>query len=338
MIKVGLIGAGKMGISHLAILGAHKDVQVNAVAEKSGLVRDVLERYGTFKCYDDHNELLKNCRPDAVIISVPTRFHAPIVRAVMEKGIHVFVEKPFCLNASEGEDLVHLAKIKNIINQVGYHNKFIKTFKEARRIIQDELLGDIKHFNGEQFGPVVTKRKEMTWRSKSEEGGGCLMDYAAHLIDLINYMIGNITSVKSAELKSFYSHQVEDAVYALVQTSNGIGGTLNVNWSDETYRKMSTSITIMGTKGKMIVDGTELKIYFKETPKDRSYYKGWNIRHINEFPNGVEYYLRGEEYSEQLDHFIKAVSGKEKNNINTFESAWKTDQIIEQIRSFKQYA
>lgn len=335
MINVGLIGSGKMGISHLAILGAHREVKINSVAEKSGLVRDVLERYGSFKCYEDHQEMLKNCRPDAVIISVPTKFHAPVVRSAIEKGIHVFVEKPFCMNASEGEDLVNLAKIKNVVNQVGYHNKFIKTFREARRIIQENTLGEIKHFNGEQFGPVVTKRKEITWRSKLDEGGGCLMDYAAHLIDLINYLIGNISEIKSAELKSFYSHQVEDAVYALVKTSNGIGGTLNVNWSDETYRKMSTSITVLGTKGKMIVDGTELKLYLKETPKDSTYQKGWNIRHINEFPNGVEYYLRGEEYSEQLDHFIKAVTGQAKNDINTFETAWKTDKIIEQIRSFK---
>lgn len=335
MIKIGLIGAGKMGISHLAILGAHKNVTVNAVAEKSGLVRDVLERYGSFKCYDDHNDLLNHSQPDAVVISVPTKFHAPVVRAVIERGIHVFVEKPFCLNPAEGEDLMNLAKIKNVINQVGYHNKFIKTFREARRILQENMLGEIKHFNGEQFGPVVTKAKELTWRSKSDEGGGCLMDYAAHLIDLINFVVGNISSIKSAELKSFYSHQVEDAVYALVKTSNGIGGTLNVNWSDETYRKMSTSITVMGTKGKMIVDGTELKLYFKDKPKDQSYSKGWNIRHINEFPSGVEYYLRGEEYSDQLDHFIQAVSGKAKNDINTFETAWKTDKIIDQIRTFK---
>lgn len=335
MIKVGLIGAGKMGISHLAILGAHKEVKVDSVAENSGLVRDVLERYGSFRCFNDHNELLKNTQPDAVVISVPTKYHATIVRSFIERGIHVFVEKPFCLNAKEGEELVNLAKIKNVVNQVGYHNKFIKTFREARRILQEKMLGEIKHFNGEQNGPVVTQRKEMTWRSKKEEGGGCLMDYAAHLIDLVNYVVGNIVLIKSAELKSFYSHEVEDAVYAIAKTENNKGGTLNVNWSDETYRKMSTSITILGTKGKMIVDGTEIKIYFKDTPSDKIYTKGWNIRHINEFPNGVEYYLRGEEYSDQLDHFIKAVSGKAKNDINTFESAWKTDKIIEQIRSFK---
>jgi predicted dehydrogenase len=91
----------------------------------------------------------------------------------------------------------------------------------------------------------------------------------------------------------------------------------------------------MGTKGKMIVDGTELKIHFKDKPKDVTYNKGWNIRHINEFPSGVDYYLRGEEYSDQLDHFIQAVSGTAKNDINTFETAWKTDKIIDQIRSFK---
>ena len=136
-------------------------------------------------------------------------------------------------------------------------------------------------------------------------------------------------------LKQYYNANVEDGVYALLETKNHISGVLNVNWSDETFRKMATTITIIGTKGKIIVDTTELKLYLKETPHHLKYSKGWNLRQINELSDEVDYYLRGEEYSAQLDYFIKAINGDVPNNINNFESANQTDRVIDLIRNFK---
>jgi predicted dehydrogenase len=227
------------------------------------------------------------------------------------------------------------SRTKHIYNQVGYHNKFIGTFMEAKKIIDSGSLGKLQLFSGNMNGPVVTKTREHTWRSKPEEGGGCLMDYAAHLIDLINYLIAPITVVHGADLMSFYSASVEDAVSCLLETKNGIHGTINVNWSDETFRKMSTSITILGSKGKLTVDSTELKVYFREEQAKGNYTKGWNVRHINALSPHVDFYLRGEEYSLQIDHFINVLEGKALNNINTFESALQTDKVIQQIKNHK---
>jgi len=335
MIKIALIGAGKMGISHLAILGAHPDVEVVGVVDTSEIVTDVLQKYSAFKCFDDHKKMLESTHPDAVFVAVPTKYHAAIVKDLLSRGIHVFVEKPFCLGIDEGAELVKMAHEKHLINQVGYHNKFIGTFEEVKKIIHAGYLGNIVHFSGDMNGPVVVKKKQENWRSKPDEGGGCLMDYAAHIIDLINYLVAPVNSVKGAVLKSFYSGAVEDAVFSLLETENHITGVLNVNWSDETYRKMSTTLTIIGTKGKVIVDSTELKIYFKEDDCPANYSKGWNERHINDFAEDVEFYLRGEEYSAQVDYFVKAVEGKVPNNKNTFESAWRTDKVINQIKTFK---
>jgi len=70
----------------------------------------------------------------------------------------------------------------NLINQVGYHNHFIGTFRELKRLIKSGILGDLVHFTGEAYGPVVIKPKGGTWRSDPGEGGGCLFDYASHVI------------------------------------------------------------------------------------------------------------------------------------------------------------
>ncbi len=334
MIKVALIGAGKMGISHLAILGAHPDVEIVGVADTTKIVTEVLSKYTNFQCFSDYHKMIEEERPDAVVVAVPTKYHASLVEQLLNRGIHVFVEKPFCLCVNDGLALTKIAIEKHLVNQVGYHNKFIGTFLEAKNLIEQGAIGDIMHFSGDMNGPVVIKQKQNNWRSKPEEGGGCLMDYAAHLIDLINYLVAPISNVQGVILKSFYSGQVEDSVFSLLETENHISGVINVNWSDETYRKMSTQITIIGSKGKIIVDATELKVYLKHDINIDNYTKGWNIKHINDFSEDVDFFLRGEEYSAQMNHFIKAVQQNEPNHINNFKSASQTDYVIDLIRNF----
>jgi predicted dehydrogenase len=333
MLKIALIGAGKMGISHLSILGAHPDVEIVGVCDTSKIVSDVLEKYSGFSCYTDYIKMVDATKPDAVFVAVPTKFHYKMVKDLLDRNIHVFSEKPFCLNPTESNELFLLAKSKGLINQVGYHNKFVGTFQEVKKIMKGGFIGEPQHFLGEAYGPVVIKKKSETWRSDPNEGGGCLMDYASHVIDLINDILSPINTCKGAMLKSIYSKQVDDAVYALVGIESGTTGVISVNWSDETYRKMSTSVTIIGSKGKIVSDANELKVYFKSDEHPEGYSKGWNVKYVTDLTEEVNFYLRGEEYSSQIDYFVKAVQGVVPNSINTFESAWKTDLSISIIKN-----
>jgi len=332
MVKVALIGAGKMGISHLSILGAHPDVDVVGVCDTSKMVNDFLGKYGKFNCFTDYKKMLSEVRPDAAFVAVPTKFHYSMIKDLLANGIHVFAEKPFCLTVAEGDELVNTAAAKKLINQIGYHNKFIGTFSEVKKLVNSGVLGDIYHFTGEAYGPVVINKKTETWRSNAEEGGGCLLDYASHVIDLITDILAPVKAVKGSLLKSIYSKSVEDAVYSLLELESGLSGVLSVNWSEDTYRKMSTSLTIVGTKGKIISDANELKVYFREANAPEGYSRGWNVKYITELTPEVDFYLRGEEYSAQIDYFIKAVEGKVPNKVNTFKSAWYTDRAIAYIK------
>jgi len=332
MIKVALIGAGKMGISHLAILGAHPDVSIVGVCDTSKMVTDVLTKYSGYNCFSDYLQMVDKVKPDAVFIAVPTKVHARFITDMLKRGIHVFSEKPFCLSPAEGEPLVKLAKEKNLVNQVGYHNKFIGTFNEVKKIMDSGALGDIHHFVAESYGPVVIRKKQETWRSDPAEGGGCLMDYASHVVDLLNYLLSPVEEVLASKLQPIFSNQVEDAVYAMLKLNNGVNGILSVNWSDETHRKMTTSVTFYGTKGKIISDANELKVYFTHDEVPDGYSKGWTVKYVTDLTDQVDFYLRGEEYSAQIDYFINAILGKVKNNINTFESAWITDKSLSLIR------
>jgi predicted dehydrogenase len=132
-------------------------------------------------------------------------------------------------------------------------------------------------------------------------------------------------------LKKIYSRDVEDAVYSVLKLESGLTGIISVNWSDETYRKMSTSLTIIGKKGKIICDATELKIYLKDSDSSEKLEKGWTIKYITDLAIPVDFYLRGEEYSAQIDNFVKDVLNGKPGTINTFRQGLETDRVMELI-------
>jgi len=330
-LKGAIVGLGKMGLSHAAIVGAHPEVDMVAVCDTSSLVLDAFKKFSMVKTFTDFQKMVIETTPDFVVVATPTKYHYQMVKFSLEKGIHVFCEKPFSLIASQGKELTELAIKKGLVNQVGYHNQFIGTFRELKRLLTQNVLGRLVHFSGEAYGPVVTKEKGSTWRSNPEEGGGCLLDYASHVINLIQEIIGRPDRIYGTLLKSIYSKGVEDAVYSLLKLQNGLTGTLLVNWSDETYRKMSTSITVSGEKGKIICDATEVKIFLKEMSSVENLDKGWTIKYITDFAIPVNFYLRGEEYSAQIDYFVDSIKNNRQSLYNSFEQALYTDLVIEMI-------
>jgi len=331
MIKGAIIGLGKMGLSHAAIVGGHQKVDLVAVCDTSSLVLNVFNKFSNIKTYTDHQKMIDVEKPGFVVIATPTKFHYPMVKYALESGVNVFCEKPFTLTAEQGKELTELAVSSGLVNQVGFHNHFIGTFRELKRLLQKNVLGDLVHFSGEAYGPVVTKEKVSTWRSNPAEGGGCLYDYASHVINLIQEIIGRPVKIQGTLLKSIYSRGVEDAVFSLLKLESGLTGTLLVNWSDETYRKMSTSITVQGKNGKIICDATEIKIYLKKSVPSENLEKGWTIKYITDFAIPVDFYLRGEEYSAQIDYFVNCVEKKQQARYNSFEQAMYTDLVIEMI-------
>jgi predicted dehydrogenase len=328
MIRAGIIGLGKMGISHAAILGAHPDVNLVSVCDSSSLVIDIFKKYSRFETFTDYKKMIDTMNLDTLLIASPTKFHSEMVSYALKNNIHLFCEKPFSLDYKEGIILSVRAKQLNLVNQVGYHNRFIGTFKEVKKLLSTNLIGEIYHFIGESYGPVVLKEKGGTWRSDRNEGGGCLYDFASHTIDLINFLLGKPVKVSGTQMKYIFSKDVEDAVYSNLTLESGLSGQLSVNWSDETHRKMNTQITVLGKKGKIIADVSELKIYLNEDNESIGLTRGWTIKDITSLVQNVNFYLRGEEYSSQIDYFIECIKNNQLNNKSSFETATQTDEVI----------
>src|SRR5436190_11029779 len=102
VVKVGLIGLGKMGLSHLAIVNTHPAAKLVAVCDTASYLCSLLHKYTGIEVFSDYREMLDKKIVDAVIIATPSRFHGEIVREALLKGLHVFCEKPFCFDIADG--------------------------------------------------------------------------------------------------------------------------------------------------------------------------------------------------------------------------------------------
>lgn len=328
MIRVAVVGLGKMGLSHFAMINAHKDVDVTAVCDSTGYVLDVLSKYTGVRSYSDYGKMLDEAPLDAVVIATPSRLHLDMVQKALDKGLHVFCEKPFSLDWKEAQKLASLAASKGLVNQVGYHYRFVGAFREVKRLIEAGAIGTVSHVTAEAYGPVVLKPKGSTWRTQRSEGGGCLYDYAAHPINLVNWYFGMPRSVGGTALNKVFSRETDDQVYGTL-FFDGMTAQIAVNWSDESYRKMSTKISIWGEKGRIYADRQEVQFYLSSAiAKELGYSPGWNVRYTTELTDPVQFYLRGEEYSAQLDYFVAAIAEKRFDNVNSFSSAVDTDRVI----------
>lgn len=329
MIRIAVIGLGKMGLSHLAIVNADPDVELAAVCDSSGYVLGVLKKYTGVAAYSDYDRMLRELELDAVLIATPSRTHASMVRTALDRGLHVFCEKPFTLAVKDATELTALAHDRGLVTQVGYHNRFVGAFAEVKRLLDARAIGTVTHALGEAYGPVVLRPKGATWRSRKEEGGGALYDYAAHPLNLLNWYLGEPVGVGGTVLNSIFSREIDDEVHSTLYYRGGQSARISVNWSDESYRKMTTRITIWGTAGRIFADRQEIQVYLRATGKvPEGYDIGWNVRYTTELTEPVGFYLRGEEYSAQIDHFVERIRDGRVDGINGFESAAETDRVI----------
>jgi scyllo-inositol 2-dehydrogenase (NADP+) len=332
-IRTGMVGLGKMGISHLAILRAHPNLDLVAGCDTMGYLTDVLEKHAGLKCYADYGQMLREAKLDAVVVATPSKMHAAMVTQALEAGAHVFCEKPFVLDVADGEKLIALAQQKQAVTQVGYHYRFVGAFKEAARVVRSGALGTIHHVRAEAYGPVVLRPKGGTWRTAASEGGGALYDYACHALDLVNFIAGTPKGVSGVVRNGVFSQGVEDEIYCSMHFEGGASGQLAVNWSDESFRKMSTKISVWGSNGRITADRQECQIYLREPaialPECK---KGWTVKYTTDLTEEVWYYLRGEEYSAQIDYFAKSILAKRLDGENTFASALDADRVVAMIR------
>lgn len=328
MKKIALIGLGKMGLSHLAIANQTPGIEVAAICDTSKSLLRFLESNTAFKGYTDYKKMIDEVSPDGIMINVPNSFHFDIAKYCIEKRINVFVEKPLSLSYAQSKILVGLSVDNDVNGQVGYVNRFNPVFQRVKNFLKDNVLGEVVSYANSMVGGVILSENK-GWRNDYAKGGGCLFDYGVHCFDLATYFFGTDVEVQYSVLKKVFSTNVDDIVYVGLLHGNQIVGLNYINWSDCSIRKASNNIEITGKKGKIIANKQELSIFLIESNDAMNLKKGWNKLYITDEQTDVNYYLRGEDFSRQIEHFSKVLNGAIQESVSSLFSASIIDKIIE---------
>jgi predicted dehydrogenase len=144
MLKVAIVGCGKIADAHASQIQRIRGCEIVGVCDTEPLMaRQLYERFAVQGYFGDLTELLNDARPDVVHITTPPESHFAIARSCLERGCHVYVEKPLTLHAEEARLLVTLAAERGLKLTVGHDDQFSHVARRMRRLIQSGYLGGV---------------------------------------------------------------------------------------------------------------------------------------------------------------------------------------------------
>ena len=142
MLKIAIVGCGKIADSHASQIQRIEDCEIVAVCDQEPLMAQQLTQRLRVKHYfTDLQELLMNARPDVVHVTTPPPSHLDIARLCLESGCHVYVEKPFTLCENEAQELITLANEKHLKITAGHDDQFSHAARRMRVLVQSGFLG-----------------------------------------------------------------------------------------------------------------------------------------------------------------------------------------------------
>ena len=332
-VRIGIVGMGRMGLTHFSIINTHPNVEVTAIADTSTMMLNMLKKLiPSLNTYEDYKDLLNSGLVDGVIVCTPSSLHYSVCKMACEKGIHVFCEKPFTTDPKLASELADMFEEKGLVNQVGYVYRFDTVFKRVKEILGEKTIGRICHVNVQFLSSTISKMQpEKGWRSKRENGGGATYEMGSHVFDLMEFFFGKPQKIVGTLMNKVYSEAVEDIAEAQVIYPEGISANIHVNWSDYTYRKPMLKIDIHGTLGKIQADLYGYKLYLREENKEKGLPAGWSVVPMNMIRDDCPFYVRGTSFTNQLYEFANAIMESRTSKGCSFRSAVDTQEFIHTI-------
>jgi predicted dehydrogenase len=258
VLKVAIVGLGKMGLFHAALLGTIPGARLVGAAEANpGLAGPARSMGLAVPIVRSVDALLDAGSADAVVVCTPTVTHYPIVRACLERGVHVLVEKPLAEDAGRADDLARRATAAGLVHAVGYHLASSPLFERLRGLLGGGVLGRLTGYrawlrHGEVLGPKTG------WMfDRAQAGGGFVRNTGSHLIFLLEWLLGTPARV-DARTRAVHSRDIEDALAATFEYHGGFTGRIEASWSVPGKPVMEVELELDGERGRARIAGPDL--------------------------------------------------------------------------------
>ncbi|MBR5508258.1 MAG: Gfo/Idh/MocA family oxidoreductase [Clostridia bacterium] len=205
-IKVGIIGMGYIGESHIEAVRRIGSCELYAVADTNAeLARKKAEYYGIERCYSSVEELLADPEIDAVHNCTPNFLHLSINKEIIKSGKHLLSEKPLCMNYEEASELVELKKqYPQSVAAVNFNYRLNPMVQEMRNRILDGKIGDVRIITGSYQQDWLLYDTDYSWRLEPEvSGNSCaIADIGSHWMDSVQHVTGHKIIEVMADLKT----------------------------------------------------------------------------------------------------------------------------------------
>ncbi len=296
MLRIGLIGYGGMGKMHAACYGALRQyAQLSAVADVVKENRDeAAEKYGAVT-YRTGEELIVSAEVDVIDICLPTYLHAGHAILGMERGRHLFIEKPLCLSMDEVRLLLEAEKKAGVCVQIGQVLRFYPDFSW----VKDAALSG-------EFGKLVSAsfvRRSSNprwawenWFNDVERSGGVAMDLHIHDVDFIRYLLGKPDAMHSRAARD------QDGTIQQIYTVYEYGGavvTVEACWDYPDEYGFRQSFIVKFEKATAVRENEEFTVFLKDggilRPIARERFdqklEGINISSLGSYYSELKYFL-----------------------------------------------
>ncbi|HEY5562832.1 MAG TPA: Gfo/Idh/MocA family oxidoreductase [Clostridiaceae bacterium] len=180
-LNVAIIGFGTSArVFHLPFLLSSNKFDIKKVYERNS--EEAKKYIKGVVVVHNLSEILEDQSIDLVIITTPNTTHYDLAKKSILAHKHTIVEKPFTINSSQGEELIKLAKEKNVLLSVFQNRRFDGDFLTVKKVVQSGYLGEIVEYEA-HFDRFRNFIKGSNWKESPLEGSGILYDLGAHLID-----------------------------------------------------------------------------------------------------------------------------------------------------------
>jgi len=298
-MKVGLLGAGRIGALHAGVLAGDPGVDEILVGDADmqraeEVAREVGGEPGRIEAVLDSG-------PDAVVIAASTPAHAPLIRAAVEAGIPAFCEKPIALGYEETAEVVNEVEAAGATLQIGFQRRFDAGYTEARRLIESGALGTIYSVR------LATHDPEPPPEEYIPASGGIFRDLHIHDFDILRWLTGGeveeIYATGSVRNFDFFAeHDDVDTSAALLRMKDGVVAVLTGGRHDPLGYDVRAEV--FGSQDSVAV-GVD-----RRTPL-RSVEPGIPSSEKAAYPNFQDRFL--EAYRAEMEHFLSLVRDEAEN-------------------------
>ncbi|MBC7952345.1 MAG: Gfo/Idh/MocA family oxidoreductase [Rhodospirillaceae bacterium] len=264
-LRVGIAGYGVVGKLRRQVADEHPHMRTVAVCDRlfdsMGTLPDGLRHYPCAESLLAHEEL------DILFVCLTNDVAAQVTIAGLEKGLHVFCEKPPGRDVSDIRQVIEAERrYPHLKLKYGFNHRYHDSVREALTLVRSGEFGRLINLRG-VYGKskIIDYRSPTHWRTKrAVAGGGILLDQGIHMLDLMRSFAGEFTEIHSIVSNDHWHHDVEDNAYALMRTADGIVAMLHSTATEWRHRfRLEMSLE----KGSIVLGGilTGSKSYGAET-------------------------------------------------------------------------